>query len=225
MVSTAGSDGPVRLTNGKHDAEPRWSPDGKWIAFVRGSGEPPKDGKPQPSQLALLSLAGGEAWTDHRPAALGVGTRYGRRTASTSRFLCDANADDLAKKQKKDAGGEPEHESDVKVITRAIYRFNGRAISIPSTTSTSGSSTCRPSSDAKARQSSSRKASSTNRSPLSLPTAAASSSTPIRERRALLRTADNRHYVCTGRRRSSRIADQSEARRPAGRSQRYGALT
>ncbi len=30
----------------------------------------------------------------------------------------------LPEKQKKDAG-EPEHESDVKVITRAIYRFNG----------------------------------------------------------------------------------------------------
>ena len=40
-------------------------------------------------------------------------------------FLCDANPDDIAKKQKKDAGGEPEHESDVKIITRAVYRFNG----------------------------------------------------------------------------------------------------
>ena len=40
-------------------------------------------------------------------------------------FLCDATAEDIAKKQKKDAPAEPEHESDVKVITRAIYRFNG----------------------------------------------------------------------------------------------------
>ena len=39
-------------------------------------------------------------------------------------FLCDANAEDLTKKQKKEAGGEPEHESDVKVITRAVYRSN-----------------------------------------------------------------------------------------------------
>jgi|HubBroStandDraft_6_1064221.scaffolds.fasta_scaffold02922_5 dipeptidyl aminopeptidase/acylaminoacyl peptidase len=125
MVSTTGSDAPVRLTNGKRDSEPRWSPDGKWIAFVRGSSEPPKEGKPVPSQLALLSLAGGEAWviTD-LPRSVGapVWSQDGKHIA----FLCDANAEDLAKKQKKEAAGEPEHESDVKVITRAIYRFNGQ---------------------------------------------------------------------------------------------------
>ncbi len=62
MVSTGGSDAPVRLTSGKRDSQPRWSPDGKWIAFVRGSSEPPKDGKPAAAQIALLSLSGGEAW-------------------------------------------------------------------------------------------------------------------------------------------------------------------
>ena len=63
MVSTTGSDAPVRLTNGKHDAQPRWSPDGKWIAFVRGSRRARREtASLQPSQLALLSLAGGEAW-------------------------------------------------------------------------------------------------------------------------------------------------------------------
>src|SRR5215469_6714247 len=67
MVATSGSDSPVRLTNGKRDAQPRWSPDGKWIAFVRGpadtAGAEGGAHKPQPSQLALLSLSGGEAWT------------------------------------------------------------------------------------------------------------------------------------------------------------------
>jgi len=33
MVATSGSEPPVRMTNGKHDAQPRWSPDGKHIAF------------------------------------------------------------------------------------------------------------------------------------------------------------------------------------------------
>src|SRR6476619_3113074 len=34
-VATTGNDGPVRMTNGKHDAGPRWSADGRRIAFVR----------------------------------------------------------------------------------------------------------------------------------------------------------------------------------------------
>src|ERR1700675_3509196 len=34
MVSASGSEPPARLTNGKHDASPRWSPDGTRIAFV-----------------------------------------------------------------------------------------------------------------------------------------------------------------------------------------------
>ena len=66
-VATSGSEAAVRLTNGKRDAQPRWSPDGKWIAFVRGPADTgAAEGgsrKPQPSQLALLSLTGGEAWT------------------------------------------------------------------------------------------------------------------------------------------------------------------
>src|SRR6516165_6613038 len=43
-VATDGSSQPRRLTNGKHDSDPRWSRDGKWLVFVRGSGEPPKEG-------------------------------------------------------------------------------------------------------------------------------------------------------------------------------------
>src|SRR6202051_2779349 len=46
-----------RLTNGPHDGQPRWSPDGTQIAFTRAT---EKDGKPQPAQLYLLSLSGGE---------------------------------------------------------------------------------------------------------------------------------------------------------------------
>ena len=127
-VATSGAPAPVRLTNGKHDSEPRWSPDGKWIVFVRGSEPPkderPKDDKPPASQLALLSMSGGEARTfTDLPRAVGepVWSPDGKRIA----FLCDANPDDTAKKQKKEAGGEPEHESDVRIITRAVYRFNG----------------------------------------------------------------------------------------------------
>jgi dipeptidyl aminopeptidase/acylaminoacyl peptidase len=127
MANTENADSAVRLTGAKRDSQPRWSPDGKWIAFVRGpadSGGEGRDHKPPPSQLALLSLSGGEAWTITdlpRSAGNPVWSPDGKQIA----FLCDATAEDLAKKQKKDAAAEPEHESDVKVITRAIYRFNG----------------------------------------------------------------------------------------------------
>ena len=46
-----------RLTNGPHDAQPRWSPDGTQIAFIRAV---EKEGKAEPAQLYLLSLSGGE---------------------------------------------------------------------------------------------------------------------------------------------------------------------
>jgi len=53
------SGAPARqLTSGPRDSGPRWSPDGKQIAFTRSS---EKDGKPQPGQIHLLSMEGGEA--------------------------------------------------------------------------------------------------------------------------------------------------------------------
>src|SRR5450755_3606701 len=53
------SGGPARqLTAGPHDSSPQWSPDGKQLAFARGS---ENDGKPQPGQIYLLAMDGGEA--------------------------------------------------------------------------------------------------------------------------------------------------------------------
>ena len=72
---------PRRLTNGPHDATPRWSPDGTRLIFTRAT---EKDGKLQPPQLYLLSFAGGEPPTADRPAQGGlvarlVARRQGRR--------------------------------------------------------------------------------------------------------------------------------------------------
>ena len=61
LVALDGKQNPIRLTSGKHDASPRWSPDGSYVAFVRG-GEKDETGKPKPGQLFLLSLNGGEAF-------------------------------------------------------------------------------------------------------------------------------------------------------------------
>src|ERR687887_595181 len=47
-----------RLTANTRDTAPRWSPDGKSLAFVRAV---EKDGKQEPGQLYLLSMDGGEA--------------------------------------------------------------------------------------------------------------------------------------------------------------------
>src|SRR3977135_246251 len=48
-VPMAGGEEPHQLTKGDQDAAPRWSPDGKYLLFVRSS---EKDGKPEPPQLA-----------------------------------------------------------------------------------------------------------------------------------------------------------------------------
>ncbi|HXG63694.1 MAG TPA: hypothetical protein VNO70_01215, partial [Blastocatellia bacterium] len=53
LVSTAGGE-PVRLTTSKkNDNQPRWSPDGKWLAFLSAREEKP--------QIFLISPFGGEA--------------------------------------------------------------------------------------------------------------------------------------------------------------------
>src|SRR5882672_5284640 len=64
-VSTRGDDQPRRMTDGKHDSGPRWSPDGKWLVFVRApepSAAPAGPGGPgrgQAAQLYLLPVGGG----------------------------------------------------------------------------------------------------------------------------------------------------------------------
>src|SRR5205823_10724751 len=101
MVATSGAEQPVRMTNGKHDAQPRWSPDGKRLAFIR-AGEKDESGKPQPAQLAILSLQGGEAWTITnlpKGAANPIWSPDGRRIA----FLSSTTPEDIQKQQAKEA--------------------------------------------------------------------------------------------------------------------------
>ncbi|HEY1343021.1 MAG TPA: S9 family peptidase [Bryobacteraceae bacterium] len=102
-----------QITSGTHDADARWSPDGKTLAFVRGT-----EGKP--GQICLLSMDGGEArpLTDLPKGAGGlVWSPDGRTIAFSSTTL----PKDFDKKDKD----KEEEKSDVRVITRAVYRFNG----------------------------------------------------------------------------------------------------
>src|SRR6266550_3147688 len=58
-VPLEGGGEPRQLTKGDHDSVPRWSPDGKFLLFLRAT---EKNGKPEPPQLAILSMTGGDSF-------------------------------------------------------------------------------------------------------------------------------------------------------------------
>ena len=133
-VATNGNDQPRRLTMGPSDSSPQWSPDGTSIAFVRAL---EAEGKPQPPQLYVLSMRGGEpARVTDLPKGAGnpKWSPDGRRVA----FKSDTSIEDLRKpetRSKPDCPGpgagtpdvcddEATRESDMRTITRAVYRSN-----------------------------------------------------------------------------------------------------
>ena len=113
VTAASGSGEPRRLTSGTRDSSPRWSPDGKTIAFVRST---ERDGKPQPSQIYVLQLEGGEARAITeiaRGASAPVWSPDGSRIA----FSSTTKDDDIVPPLPP--------ETDVRVITSAVYRANG----------------------------------------------------------------------------------------------------
>jgi dipeptidyl aminopeptidase/acylaminoacyl peptidase len=115
-VSTTAGGAPRRITNGPADSSPRWSRDGKALAFLRG-GE--KDGKPLPSQLLVLRLDGGEprAITALRRSVTSIAWSPAGNAIA---FTAVTKPEDVQEEKKSD-----EHVSDVRIINQAAYRSNG----------------------------------------------------------------------------------------------------
>src|SRR5438105_11974399 len=96
-VPTSGSEEPHQLTKGDHDSAPRWSPDGKYLLFVRAT---EKDGKPEPAQLSILPMAGGDSFS-FTDLPKGTSNPAWSPDAKTIAFTSETNAEDLAKQEKK----------------------------------------------------------------------------------------------------------------------------
>jgi dipeptidyl aminopeptidase/acylaminoacyl peptidase len=115
-VATNGNQQPVRITNGKHDSHPRWSPDGHSIAFIR-YGEKDSAGKRPAPQIGILSLASGEirmitGLPDdmHDPAWSPDGKRIAFLSSTRKNI------------SKQEHIEEPDHQSDVQIIKDYIDR-------------------------------------------------------------------------------------------------------
>jgi dipeptidyl aminopeptidase/acylaminoacyl peptidase len=113
---------PARLTVGTHDSAPRWSPDGKTLAFLRVV----ESAGHRVPQLFALSFAGGEP---HALTSLygGVSEPQFSPDGKHILFSSGTSPEDFAKEARLKSGetGE-EHVSDVRVITSAMYRMNGQ---------------------------------------------------------------------------------------------------
>src|SRR5947207_664163 len=140
-VPIAGGEEPRQLTKGDHDSVPRWSPDGKFLLFLRAT---EKNGKPEPPQLAVLPMAGGDSFV-FTDLPKGAASPSWAPDGKTIAFTSETNGEDMAKQEKKKSkeeeskkagsgnapAGADEHESDVRIIARAIYRADNEGYADP----------------------------------------------------------------------------------------------
>ncbi|MEY2520158.1 MAG: hypothetical protein QOF24_1917 [Verrucomicrobiota bacterium] len=153
IVPTAGNEAPHRLTTGERDSSPRWSPDGKFLLFTRTTEKDGKPESPQLFMLSMAggdafgftSLPKGASdpkWSpdgklilfasSSNPEDLDKQEKKKRKeeeakraaaagpSASPAKESDKKPADDASKKVETDT----ERESDIHLITRAVYRSN-----------------------------------------------------------------------------------------------------
>jgi dipeptidyl aminopeptidase/acylaminoacyl peptidase len=128
LASTDGTDTPRPITSGVRDTSPRWSPDGRRLAFTRSV---EKDGRPQPPQIFVMPMTGGEPQLITeipRGAANPVWSPDGRTIAfSSAAKPADLKPKPASSGDASASAGTKPHETDVRVITQAVYRANGVA--------------------------------------------------------------------------------------------------
>jgi dipeptidyl aminopeptidase/acylaminoacyl peptidase len=110
LIAASGG-APRALTTGPRDGQPRWSPDGRVLAFTRGA-----EGKP--AQIHLLPMGGGEPTQLTRlkgGASSATWSPDGRRIAFTSSTNPALDDDTTKAKPKKEPG---------RVVTRPVFRLN-----------------------------------------------------------------------------------------------------
>lgn len=103
---------PRQFTNGTHkDTSPRWSPDGRYIAFLSDRAVTGGDDKKKPKHIYLIPADGGEA----------VQLTSGNLRPAQLAWSPDGNGIAFIGKPER----EQKDSSDVKVITRVRYKFDG----------------------------------------------------------------------------------------------------
>jgi dipeptidyl aminopeptidase/acylaminoacyl peptidase len=126
LLDLAAGTGPVLFASGMHDGSPRWSPDGKLIAFVRSA---ERDGKPGAPQVYLKAAEGNAnpvKITELPKGASGpVWSPKGDALVVSSDTAQDQDAAKAEAARIGRSTGDDAHVSDVRVINREVYRLNG----------------------------------------------------------------------------------------------------
>ena len=83
LAKADGSEPPRAITGGTRDTSPRWSPDGRRLAFLRSV---EKDGRPQPAQIHVMAMVAAASRGPSPTSRAARGALSGRLMARRSPF-------------------------------------------------------------------------------------------------------------------------------------------